>query len=159
MGVAIVGVLSASRRASRVPPLEAIRDSTGRTRVMTPGRWIVGISMLLIAATQIVAAAFVGLVVALALALGVAVTGAVALSQLAPVVLPLATRMLGFPLRSTILGSLVLANGREGIQRSASTAAPVIVLVALAISIASALADGSLRYGRERDAVRRHVLR
>jgi putative ABC transport system permease protein len=140
MGVAALGVLSASRRASRVPPLEAIRDSSGRTRVMTPGRWIVGISMLLITTAQIVAAAFVGLVIALALALGVAITGAVALSQLAPVVLPLATRILGLPLRSTTLGDLAYANGREGVQRSASTAAPVIVLFALVISLTSALA-------------------
>jgi len=43
VGVAVLGVFAASRKASRVPPLEAIRDSTGRARVMTPGRWIVGI--------------------------------------------------------------------------------------------------------------------
>jgi putative ABC transport system permease protein len=82
----------------------------------------------------------VGLVVAVAFALGVAITGAVALSQLAPVVLPVATRALGLPLRPTTLGTLAGANGREGIQRSASTAAPVIVLVALVISLTSALA-------------------
>lgn len=140
VGVAVLGVLAASRRASRVPPLEAIRDSTGRARVMTLGRWIVGLLMLLITAAEIVAAAFVGLVIALALGLGVAITGAIALSQLAPAVLPVATRVLGVPLRSTTLGTLADANGREGIQRSASTAAPVIVLVALVISISGALA-------------------
>jgi putative ABC transport system permease protein len=140
VGVAVLGVLAASRRASRVLPLEAIRDGTGRTRVMTPGRWMVGAVMLLLTAIQILAAAFVGLVVALALGLGVAITGAIALSQLAPVMLRMATRVLGLPLRPTTLGTLAEANGREGIQRSASTAAPVIVLVALVISVTSALA-------------------
>ena len=140
IAVAIVGVFAASRRAARVPPLEAIRDGTGRIRVMTTGRWIIGLSMLAITAAEIVAASVVGLVVALALALGVAITGAIALSQLAPVVLPLATRVLGLPFRSTTLGGLADANGREGVQRSASTAAPVIVLVALVISLTSALA-------------------
>lgn len=143
IGVAVLGVLAASRRASRVPPMEAIRDSTGRARVMTPGRWIVGIVMLLATAAEIIAAAFVGLVVALALGLGGAITGAIALSQLAPAVLPVTTRVLGLPLRTTTLGTLADANGREGIQRSASTAAPVIVLVALVISITSALAATS----------------
>lgn len=140
VGVALVGVLAASRRASTVPPLAAIRGDSGRTRVMTAGRWIVGLAMLLLTAAQVVAAAYVGLVVALALAMGVAVTGAIALSQLAPIVLPVVTGVLALPIRATTLGRLAEANGREGVQRSTSTAAPVIVLVSLVISITSALA-------------------
>jgi putative ABC transport system permease protein len=140
VGVAVLGVLAASRRAASVPPMEAIRDGTGRARVMTTGRWCVGIAMLLVTAAEIVAASFVGLVIAVALGLGIAVTGAIAMSQLAPVALPPAARALGAPMRATTLGTLAEANGREGIQRSASAAAPVIVLVALVISITSALA-------------------
>ncbi|TDV56084.1 FtsX-like permease family protein [Actinophytocola oryzae] len=139
VAVALLGVLAASRRASAVPPLAAVRGEQGRTRVMTAGRWIVGLVLLLGAAAQVVAATAVGLVAALALAMGVAVTGAVALSRLTPVVLPFAVRALGLPVRATVLGGLAQANGRDGIQRSASTAAPVIVLVALVISVTSAL--------------------
>lgn len=140
VAVSILGVFAASRRASRVPPMAALRDTTGRERVMTTGRWIVGVGMLLVTLAEVVAAAFVGLVVAIGLALGVAFTGAIALSQLAPYALPPALRALGLPLRSTTLGTLADANGREGIRRSASTAAPVIVLIALVVSLGSALA-------------------
>ncbi|MCD0443673.1 FtsX-like permease family protein [Glycomyces sp. A-F 0318] len=140
VAVALLGVLAASRRASLVPPLEAVRGGGARDRTMTAGRWTVGVLMLLATAAQIAAAARVGLVVALALGMGVALTGAIAASRLAPAVMPLAARALGAPLRPTALGSLVDANGREGVQRSAATAAPVIVLVALVVSVTSALA-------------------
>jgi putative ABC transport system permease protein len=140
MTVAMMGVWAASRRAATVPPLEAIRGVSAAERVMTAGRWTGGLAMLALTVVQIVAASFVGLVVALALALGVAVTGAVAMSLLAPMLLPLASWFFGLPMRSSTLGGLAHANAREGIQRSASTAAPVILLMALVISITGALA-------------------
>jgi putative ABC transport system permease protein len=140
VAIAMMGVLAASRRAAAVPPLEAIRGASAARRVMTAGRWISGLAMLALTVVQIVAASLVGLVVALALALGVAVTGAVAMSLLAPAFVPLASWFFGLPMRSSTLGGLAHANAREGIQRSASTAAPVILLMALVISITGALA-------------------
>ena len=143
VGVAILGVVAASGRAAQVPPLEAVGGKPSAARVMTMGRWIGGLTMLAVTAAQIVAASVVGLVVALALAFGVSVTAAIGLTALAPALVPGASSILGLPMRPGVLGTLAGANIRDGVQRSASTAAPVIVLLALVISITGALAAGT----------------
>ena len=43
LGVALAGVLVAARRAAQVRPLEALRDTGEAARVMTAGRWMIGI--------------------------------------------------------------------------------------------------------------------
>src|SRR5262249_16388110 len=43
IGIALLGVLAASGRASRIKPLEALRDTGQAARVMTWSRWILGV--------------------------------------------------------------------------------------------------------------------
>lgn len=139
VGVAVLGVAVASRRAGRIPPLDAVRDAPAASSVMTAGRWAGGLAMLTLTVVQVVAASFAGLVVALALGLGIAITGAVAFSLLGPALLPSMSLLLAAPVRPSTLGRLAHANVRQGVQRSASTAAPVIVLVATVLSLTGAV--------------------
>jgi putative ABC transport system permease protein len=138
-GVALLGVLTASRRAARIRPLEVLRDSDAAARVMTLPRWIAGLALMACSIVMVLFAPAVGLVVALALALGLAVAGGVALSMLSPLIVPLTGRLLGLVLRRSTIGGLAEANLRDGVRRSAATAAPLIVLVSLLLGLAGSL--------------------
>ncbi|AXB47756.1 FtsX-like permease family protein [Amycolatopsis albispora] len=141
IGVSLLGVLSAARRASRVRPLEALRDSGSVQRVMTVGRWFTGLSMVAFCAGLVVLAQRVELAGALAMSMLVAIVGATGLSVLSPLVVPLAGRVLGLLLRATVLGEIAEANLRDGVRRSASTAAPLIVLTGLVLGLAGTMAS------------------
>ncbi|GAB2757363.1 hypothetical protein GCM10027199_34340 [Amycolatopsis magusensis] len=141
IGVSLLGVLSAARRAAAVQPLEALRDSGSVHRVMTVGRWLTGVSMVAFCAGLVVLAQRVELAGALAMSMMVAIVGAAGLSVLSPLVVPLAGRVLGLLLRSTVLGQVAEANLRDGVRRSASTAAPLIVLTGLVLGLAGTMAS------------------
>ncbi|GAB3582407.1 hypothetical protein GCM10027445_55680 [Amycolatopsis endophytica] len=139
LAVAVAGVLAASRRAAKVRPLEALRETGEATRVMTGTRWFFGALFLAGATAMAIVSAFVPADGAIALAINTALAAAVALTALSPMVVPLAGRLAGLVLRGP-LGRLAEANLRDGVRRSASTAAPLIVLVALLVAQAGALA-------------------
>jgi len=139
LGVAVAGVLAASHRAARVRPLEALRDTGGARRVMTATRWVFGLLFLAGAIAMAIVGAIVPLDGAIALAVNTALAAAVALTALAPLLVPLAGRVAGVVLRGP-LGRLAAANLRDGTRRSAATAAPLIVLVALLVAQSGTLA-------------------
>ncbi|GHF61501.1 putative ABC transport system permease protein [Amycolatopsis bartoniae] len=139
LGVSQLGVLAASRRASRVRPLEALRDNGDAARVMTPARWFFGLLFLAGSIALAIVSRFAGPDGAIALSVNVALTGAVALSALSPLVVPPAARLFGLVLGRTPLGGLARANLRDGVRRSASTAAPLLVLVALVVGMSGTL--------------------
>lgn len=141
VAISLLGVLAASRRAARVRPLEALRDTGAARRVMTGPRWFFGLLMTACAVGLTVLAQTVGHVIALVIALGFTMAGAIALSLLSPLVVPLASRLVGLVMRWSTLGRIAEENLREGVRRSASTAAPLIVLVALVLGIAGALSS------------------
>jgi putative ABC transport system permease protein len=141
VGISLLGVLAASRRAAKVRPLEALRDTGAARQVMTPSRWFFGLVMTACAVGLTMLAQTVGSVIALVIALGFTMAGAIALSLLSPLVVPLASRLCGLAMRWSILGRIAEENLREGVRRSASTAAPLIVLVALTLGIAGALSS------------------
>ncbi|MBN6037437.1 FtsX-like permease family protein [Amycolatopsis sp. 195334CR] len=141
IGVSLLGVLSAARRAAAVRPLEALRDSGSVQRVMTIGRWFTGLSMVAFCAGLVVLAQRVELAGALAMSMMVAIVGAAGLSVLSPLVVPLAGRLLGLLLRRTVVGEIAEANLRDGVRRSASTAAPLIVLTGLVLGLAGTMAS------------------
>ena len=103
---------------------------------MTLGRWIIGLITLAGATALMVTtsstegdpltAALPGLILAI-----------IAVSALSPLVVPLVGRMLGLVARIVFprsqIRELVDANVRDGVRRSASTAAPVVMLVGLVI--------------------------
>src|SRR5699024_2092347 len=87
--VAIVGVLVSSRRAGRVRPLEALRETGAAERVMTPSRWIIGVLFLAGAAALMIIAQVAGPGAAIPLTMLVGLAAAVGLSTLSPLVVPL----------------------------------------------------------------------
>ncbi|MGI6871135.1 FtsX-like permease family protein [Amycolatopsis sp. 3B14] len=139
LGVAIAGVLAASRRAAKVRPLEALRETGAAARVMTGVRWFFGVLFLAGAVAMAIVSAFAPPEGAIALSINTALAAAVALTALSPLVVPAAGRLAGLVLRGP-LGRLAEANLRDGVRRSASTAAPLIVLVALLVAQAGTLA-------------------
>ncbi|MFC9971519.1 FtsX-like permease family protein [Spirillospora sp. NPDC127200] len=152
VGVAVLGVLGASVRAMRVRPMEALRGAGQAARVMTPVRWLVGASLLACTVALVFAGRGADLLGAMLISMAVSVLGAVAVSQLSPLLVPLAGRALGAVLRHGTLGDLAQANLRDGVRRSASTAAPLIVLVALVIGLSGTL--DSLANATGKDLVR-----
>lgn len=149
IGVSLVGVLAAARRAAKVRPLDALRDVGGAARVMTPARWLSGVSCLALTIWTVTLAQSADLLGALLLGIGTCIMGSVALSALSPLVVPLTGRALGLVLRRTTLGELAQAELRDGVRRSASTAAPLIVLVALLVGLTGTLGSLALMAGEE----------
>jgi len=140
IGVAMMGVFAASRRAGTVRPLDALRDTGAAARVMTVGRWVVGLVLLGGAVAMAIVAGFVPLEGAIALSANITLAAAVALSTLSPLIVPLVSRIFGLVLRGTTLGELAEANLRDGVRRTAATAAPLIVLAGLLIGLTGTLA-------------------
>ncbi|MFF5987682.1 FtsX-like permease family protein [Prauserella flavalba] len=141
VGVSLAGVLAASRRAGKVRPLDALRDTGEGARVMTAARWFFGLLFLAGTVALITVASFVGPEGAIPLTINAALTASVALSALSPLVVPFVGRLFGLLLRGSTLGTLAQANLRDGVRRSASTAAPLLVLVALLVGQTGVLAS------------------
>ncbi|MGY1846116.1 MULTISPECIES: ABC transporter permease [unclassified Blastococcus] len=138
VGLAVAGVLVAARRAARVQPLEALRDTGEAAEVMTRGRWVSGLLLTAGATALVVLAPLGGPAGGQAMAMCVSVLAALALTALAPLVVPAAAKLL--PVRSSgVLARLVRANLRDDVRRSASTAAPLVVLVGLVLGQSGAL--------------------
>ncbi|MBO0870097.1 MAG: FtsX-like permease family protein [Micromonosporaceae bacterium] len=135
LGVAVVGVLVASRRASRVRPLEALRDTGQAARVMTASRWVLGVLFLAGSLALMILVPAVPFEAAVPLSINLSMVLVIALAALAPLVVPLVSWPLGLLARGH-LAQLAQANLRSGTRRSASIAAPIMLLVAFAAGTA-----------------------
>ncbi len=136
--IAVCGVLAASGRATRVRPLEALREISTAARVMTVSRWIVGAIFLAGGTAMAILVPALGGEAALALSALVSMVLVIAFAALAPLIVPLVS----WPLRLVTAGQisqLAYANLRTGVRRSASTAAPIMVLVAFVAGLAGSL--------------------
>ncbi|GAA2540419.1 MULTISPECIES: FtsX-like permease family protein [Streptomyces] len=144
--VALCGAVAASWRAGRTGPVQALREASADTGVMTRGRLLFGAGLLLTAVVT----------------LGVALAGdpgdllhrktyvsrpmllITAVALLAPAVVRPLTRLLArLPARlpgGQPGGMLVRENAAAGVRRTAAIAAPVLVTVALAGSLLGATA-------------------
>ncbi|WP_250037112.1 FtsX-like permease family protein [Paractinoplanes maris] len=129
--LAVAGVLVAARRAAGVRPLEALRESGPAARVMTAGRWVAGLFFFGGALALVIVAPHGGPAGGQAMAMNVAMPAAVAVVAFGPLLVPLLARLM--PFGGGVLGSLARAAVRDARRRSASVAAPLIVLVALVI--------------------------
>ena len=153
IGISVAGSFGAARRAARVRPLEGLHAVNG-DRVMTVSRWAIGLSSSAGAVAMIVVATSMGGTAAMNMSIGIALVAVIALSALSPTVVPLVNRLvrvfsrLLFP-RSR-LTELVHANVGDGVRRSASTAAPIILLVGLVVGMAGAI--GVITAGAEQEA-------
>jgi putative ABC transport system permease protein len=135
--VALAGVTVAARRATRIRPLEALREADVQRRPMTRPRWLLGGAGLLFGALlSVAAAASSGADMANFALLG-AMALIVGLSLLAPAVLAPLIRLLTAALagRRGALTMLVRGNSLAAIHRTAATAAPVLLTVAFAVLV------------------------
>ncbi|MEV5962841.1 FtsX-like permease family protein [Kribbella sp. NPDC051952] len=136
VSTALTGVLAAAWRASRVSALEALAESRAALRVMTGWRWFWGLSAAACTVLLVITAqAARDLVAGLMIGLVVMISGSVALSQLSPVVVPLAGRLPAAILRGNLIADLARAGVLHAVRRSAATAAPLIVLVGLVVGL------------------------
>ncbi|MCP2343017.1 FtsX-like permease family protein [Actinomadura rupiterrae] len=160
IGMALAGSFAATLRASRVRPLEALRDIGRASRVMTPGRWIWGVSMLALTAAMVSVEGKVDFLGAMMIGLGVSFCGAIGLSSLSPLVVPLAGHLLRPFTRFGPLAELAQANLRDGKRRAAATAAPMIVLTALVVGLTAMLGTQAKAGGAqvERNIIGQYVV-
>ncbi len=149
VGVALAGVFVASLRAAKIRPLDALRETGAAATVMTGSRWLVGLSFAACTVAMVVWAQGADLIGAMAAALGIAMFGAVAMSMLSPLVVPVLAWLLGALLRGSSLAGLARANLRDGVRRSAATAAPLIVLTSLLLGLAGTFASLAAAGGAE----------
>ncbi|RZS37023.1 putative ABC transport system permease protein [Herbihabitans rhizosphaerae] len=151
VGIAIAGVYVAARRASKVRPLEALRESGDVRKVMSPGRWIAGLFCLFAALAMTILSALLPSVGAMAVGINAALVASIAMAALSPVVVPLVARIFGFLFRGGLIGTLAQANLRDGVRRSAATAAPLLVLVAMLLAqwgSSETISDGAAEQAR-----------
>ncbi|MEW9528297.1 ABC transporter permease [Microbispora sp. NPDC049125] len=136
--VTLAGVWSASRRAARVSPLEALREAEVDDRPMPRVRWLAGAACCLLGLAAAAGAggsdgsdAFVtsGLVAAMGVIAGLAL--------LSPAVVPPVARLVSWPLARGrgATGMLVRENALTAVRRTAATATPVLVTVGCAVLI------------------------
>ncbi|WP_129837633.1 ABC transporter permease [Streptomyces sp. RFCAC02] len=140
--IALAGARSASRRAARVPPLEAMREATADGRVMTRRRWITGSAATATGLTCAVGTALAGPDAMVLLALGTAMGMAVGLTLLVPALIKPVIGTLTRPLarHPGATGVLVRENMIAATRRTSATVAPVLATVAFTVLITSAVA-------------------
>ncbi|GLI02418.1 ABC transporter permease [Phytohabitans aurantiacus] len=153
--VALLGVWSASRRAGRARPLEALREAIVEDRRMGRARWAAGLScaalgLALAAGTATSDDAQNGATFALYGAMALVLAAA----ALAPAVVPPVVRLLTWPLGRVRGATGMLA--REGAltapRRTAGTAAPVLLTVAFAVMVSGMVATSANAYAARRAA-------
>ncbi|WP_158852919.1 FtsX-like permease family protein [Saccharothrix deserti] len=149
VGVALAGVFTASLRAAKIRPLEALRETGEAARAMTASRWLFGLSFAACTIAMVVWAQGANLIGAMMAALGISVFGAVAMSLLSPLVVPFMAWLFGILVPGSTLVDLAQANLRDGVRRSAATASPLIVLVSLLLGLAGTFGSLAAAGGEE----------
>ncbi|CCH16289.1 ABC transporter permease [Micromonospora lupini] len=151
--IALLAVWSASRRAARVRPLEALREAAVEQRPI--GRLRLGTGALLVAAgvalsvgTATAEEARIGAQYALYAVMAL-VAGATVLS---PAVVGPVVRLLRSPIRRRggAIGMLVRGGALTATRRTASTAAPVLLTVAFAVLVSGMVRTTTAAYAAGR---------
>ncbi|MCX5212307.1 FtsX-like permease family protein [Kitasatospora sp. NBC_00240] len=141
--VALGGVAVAARRAGRIGPLDALREADVDTGVMTAGRWVWAVGLLVTAAAVVATALATdpGRLLARKTYTTQPMLLISACALLTPVTTPPLLRVLAWlPARLTrYAGRLARESATAGLRRTGAIAAPVLVSVALAGSLAGAL--------------------
>ncbi|WP_182900338.1 ABC transporter permease [Microbispora sp. H10830] len=148
----LLGAWSASGRAARVRPLEALRDHTTGGTPMTRLRWIAGVVSVAGGLALAVASGSAGedalvndvLLAAMALIAG--------LTLLAPVVLPPLVRVLAWPVSRPAVGMLAGRSAMTAVRRTAATAAPVLLTVGFAVLVTGMVRTTAAAYTAGRAA-------
>jgi putative ABC transport system permease protein len=147
VGATVIAAQSAARRAARMTPVEALRETSAETRVISRRRTTVGIGLLLAGVGAAVAATVSGTLLAVAVGAVSLVAGTLVL---APIALSPVAGSLGGLLRRArgVNGMMAEQNARRNPRRSAATATALVVGVAVvslftvfAASLKATLAD------------------
>jgi putative ABC transport system permease protein len=135
---ALGGAVTATRRAARIRPTEALRDASVDQRVMSVTRWLLGLGLLaagtLVGISTILHHPGDALIVKDDLAAFLPIVAGFAL--LAPVILTPVARIVTWPLGRLGAGSMVVRQGAlTGGRRTAAIAVPVVLALGLAGSM------------------------
>jgi putative ABC transport system permease protein len=141
-GVTLVSSLAPARRASRIPPIAALRDqafdaSSGRRR------YIWGAVTLVLALIALIYGLFGGASggdAALMVGLGVFLAF-IGVSMLSPLLAAPAARLLTWPATHSVTGNLARENAERNPRRTASTAAALMIGLALVTAVATMAAS------------------
>jgi len=162
--VALSGVVVASWRAGRVRPVEALREAALDTRTMTLGRWVVGLGTLA-GALVMLGAAVVDPDSATSdkTCMPTVMVLVVACGLLAPAAVRAFALGLTRPLRRLPGATVMLAreNTLAAVRRTAATASPVLVTVALTALLGGAAGtiDAAEAEQRERSVLADYLVR
>ncbi|MFI0734334.1 FtsX-like permease family protein [Streptomyces sp. NPDC021225] len=137
LAVALAAVWSASRRAARAGPLEALREAAADDRPMTRARALTGIAFTALGCAAAAGTAFADPADMTTLALCTAVGLVTGVTLLVPAVVPPLVRAVSRPLgrRGGALGMLVREGMLTAVRRTASTTAPVLATVGFVVLI------------------------
>ncbi|MEU0812137.1 FtsX-like permease family protein [Streptomyces sp. NPDC005970] len=137
LAVALAAVWSASRRAARTGPLEALREAAADDRPMTRARALTGIAFTALGCAAAAGTAFADPADMTTLALCTAVGLVTGVTLLVPAVVPPLVRAVSRPLgrRGGALGVLVREGMLTAVRRTASTTAPVLATVGFVVLI------------------------
>jgi putative ABC transport system permease protein len=150
--VALAGVTAAARRASRIPPLEALREAAADPRAMTPARWVVGLLCGAAGGALLAAVPSLPLATRSSAGMGAAMLLLSSAALLSPVLIVPLVRVVVRPWRSTATGMLVREGTLTGVRRVASTAAPVLATVGLTVLLAGTVATIEVATGIDETA-------
>jgi putative ABC transport system permease protein len=138
--VALAGVTAAARRASRIPPLDALREAAADPRSMTPARWAGGVLGAVAGGALLAGMPSFPLESQVTVGLGAAMLLLTAAALLSPVLIGPLVRGAAGPWRGTATGMLVREGTLTGVRRVASTAAPVLATVGFTVLLAGMVA-------------------
>ncbi|MEU4161268.1 FtsX-like permease family protein [Actinoplanes sp. NPDC026670] len=150
--VALGGVTAAARRASRIAPLDALREASADPRSMTPTRWVVGVLCGIGGGVLLAAMPSLPLETRSSAGLGAAMLLLSGAALLSPVLIVPLVRVVARPWRDTATGMLVREGTLTGVRRVASTAAPVLATVGLTVLLAGTVATIEVAAGIDETA-------
>ncbi|MEV6300480.1 FtsX-like permease family protein [Actinoplanes sp. NPDC051861] len=150
--VALCGVAVAARRASRVPPLDALREAAADPRPMTASRWIGGLLGTAGGVVLLATMPAMPLETQTTAGMGAAMLLIGAAALLAPILIIPLVRVIAWPARGTAAGMLVREGTLTGVRRVAATAAPVLATVGLTVLLTGTIATIEGAVGIEESA-------
>lgn len=153
--LATAGAVTASWRASRVPPLDALRDAAVEERPMGRVRWAAGLLFATVGLALVVLMATAGDLRSLGNLASLAAMALIsAAALLSPAVVPPLARLLGAVLarRSGAIGLLVREGAAAAPRRIASVAAPVLLTLAFSVLVSGLFATTTASYAARRTA-------
>ncbi len=129
--VAVAGAWAPIQRTTKTNLLNPTQERT----LMTRARWLTAIAASTLTIVQVgLSISIPNMVVALSLGIGIIVSSAVALNRFSPLLVPLVAAVVT-RLSPSALTHTAIAHLQDAVRRTASCAAPMIVLIGLAVGM------------------------